>query len=176
MFSNPSEILRQCGISAGSTVGDFGVGDGVYTREAAHLVGPQGIIYAFDIQKDLIAKLLRDVKREKTSVIHPLWVDLEADRGTMLTDGALDLAIVSNILFQVEHKDVFLHEVSRVLRPGGRVLVVDWKESFGNMGPHKDHVVDETRARALLAEASLVFDRSIDAGAHHYGLIFRKPL
>ncbi|MBP9771530.1 MAG: methyltransferase domain-containing protein [Candidatus Pacebacteria bacterium] len=176
MFSNPSEILRQCGISAGSTVGDFGVGEGTYTREAAHLVGPQGIVYAFDIQKNLIARLLRDVAREKSSVIHPLWVDLEVPKGTKLSDGALDLAIVANILFQVEEKDTFIREVFRVLRQGGRALIVDWKESFGNTGPHADHVVNEATAREHFVKAGFVFDKSVEAGAHHYGLIFRKPL
>ncbi len=176
MFSDPNNILRQCGVSPGSVVGDFGSGSGSYAHEAAALVGPQGVVYAFDIQKDLVTRLAREVEGKKDNIIHPLWVDLEHHKGTGLAAGVLDLGIAANVIFQIVDKDIFIKEIARVLRPGGRLLVIDWKESFGHMGPHPDHVVRESDARRILTDAGLVFDKTIDAGAHHYGLLFRKPL
>jgi SAM-dependent methyltransferase len=174
MFSDPNNILRQCGVSPGSIVGDFGSGAGTYAHEAAALVGPQGVVYAFDIQKDLVARLTREIQAKKENVIHPLWVDLEHPKGTGLSAGTLDLGIAANVLFQVEDKNAFIKEIVRVLRPGGRLLLIDWKESFGHMGPHPDHVVRESDAQKTGSDAGLVLDKTIDAGAHHYGLIFRK--
>ncbi len=176
MFSDPKDILRQCGISPGSTVGDFGTGAGSYAHEAATYVGPHGVVYAFDVQKDLVTRLAHEVEGKKENVIHPLWVDLEHPKGTGIKEGVLDVAIVTNILFQIENKDTFIKEIARVLRPGGRALIVDWKESFGHMGPHPDQVIKEGRARELFTDAGLTFDKILDAGAHHYGLLFRKPL
>lgn len=176
MFSDPHNILRQCGVSLGSVVGDFGTGSGAYARALAALVGEKGTVYAFDVQKELITALGKEIAGSKEQVIHPLWVDLEAPRGSMLGDATLDLAVVANLLFQIEHKEGFMREVTRVLRPGGRLLLIDWKESFGNIGPHKDHVVSEARAKELARDAGLSLDRSIEAGAHHYGFTFRKPL
>jgi predicted methyltransferase len=174
MFSNPNDIIRQCGVSAGSVVGDFGVGEGAYARVLSAHVGPGGAVYAFDVQKDLVSRLSREVEGVKDNVIHPLWVDLEMSRGTTLADGVLDLALSANVLFQVDDKDAFMREIARVLRPGGRLLVVDWKESFGNTGPHKDHVVSEARVKELAHDNGLSFDTTIEAGDHHYGLVFRK--
>ena len=176
MFSDPTNVLRQCGVSQGATVGDFGSGTGAYAHEAAALVGPSGIVYAFDVQKHLVARLAAEVEKKKDNVIHPLWVDLEHPKGTGLSANVLDLAIVANVLFQIDDKDAFIKEVVRVLRPGGRLLLIDWKESFRHMGPHPDQVVHEGSARGMLEGAGLAFDKAIDAGAHHYGSIFRKPL
>jgi ubiquinone/menaquinone biosynthesis C-methylase UbiE len=174
MFSNPADILRQCGISVGSVVGDFGTGSGVYAHEAAKFVGTNGVVYAFDVQKHLIARLIKDIEHLKNKVIHPLWIDLEHEKGTGLNDDVLDLAICANVLFQIEKKESFIKEVARVIRPGGRVLVVDWKESFGHLGPHPESVVPAREAQQLLNIAGLEFDKTIAAGAHHYGFLFRK--
>src|SRR5687768_1088187 len=110
MFSNPTEILRQCGVSSGSVVGDFGVGEGSYARAAAAAVGMQGAVYAFDVQKSLVERLAKGIAHDAQSVIHPLWADLELPRSTTLADDTLDLAIIANVLFQVDHKEGFIAE------------------------------------------------------------------
>lgn len=174
MFSNPKDILRQCGISEGSVVADFGTGEGAYAREAAARVAPHGVVYAFDVQKGLIDRLAAYIAREKQTVIRPLWADLEHPGGTGLADSTLDLAIVANLLFQIESKPAFARELLRVLRPGGRVLVIDWEEASG-LGPHPGHIITLPAARKLLTNAGFMLDKTVEAGDHHYGLIVRKP-
>lgn len=174
MFSNPGQILDAFGISPGMVVGDFGTGDGAYARELARRVGRDGIVYAFDVQKQMIDKLVAYVEHERTTTIRPIWCDLELPHGTTLGDRSLDVAVIANIFFQIEHKEAFLAEVARTLRPNARVLVVDWSESYGHMGPHPDHVVSHDDMKGFARGAGLVFDKTIDAGEHHYGLVFRK--
>jgi ubiquinone/menaquinone biosynthesis C-methylase UbiE len=175
VFSNPKDILQQCGISQGAVVGDFGTGTGAYAHEAASLVGARGVVYAFDVQKDHVQRLSR-TEHNREGVIRPLWVDLEMPRGTGLADTVLDLAIVANTLFQIEDKKGFIAETFRVVRPGGRLLLIDWEESFGGMGPHVDRVINADVARAFVEASGWVFDKTIEAGSHHYGYVFRKPL
>lgn len=178
MFSNPRVILNAFGISEGMIVGDFGAGTGAYAHEILRHVGDSGVVYAFDVQKSMIDSLVAKARHEKLENIRPIWCDLEHEGGTTLADKTLDSAIIANLLFQIEHKDIFMKEVARVLRPNGRVLIVDWSESFGSasrrMGPHHDHVVSVDDAKAYARSAGLVFDKEIPAGEHHYGLVFRK--
>jgi hypothetical protein len=54
------------------------------------------------------------------------------------------------------------------------MLLVDWSDSFGGIGPQPEHVLPEAEARALAEEAGFVQSSDIDAGAYHYGLIFQK--
>ena len=82
---------------------------------------------------------------------------------------------MTNTLFQVENKVNVFKEAWRVLKLDGTLVVIDWSESFGGLGPHPEAVVDEAAARALAETAGFVFERSFDAGDHHYGLAFRKP-
>ncbi len=174
MFVNPLSVLDALGISAGMTVGDFGSGEGAYARELVKRVGKSGVVYAFDVQKDLVTRLAAEAKTNKMDNLHAIWADLDERGGTTLVDNSLDTAIIANVLFQSEQRASFIAEVVRVLRPNGRLLLVDWSDATGPLGPRADHVITKDAARALVEAAGLVFDREIDSGTHHYGLLFRK--
>jgi hypothetical protein len=74
----------------------------------------------------------------------------------------------------LDDKKSFLSEARRILKAKGRLLLIDWSGSFSQMGPHPDHVVYKDDAIKLATAAGFFFDREIHAGAHHYGIIFRK--
>lgn len=174
MFSDPLSILDSLGVNKGMTVGDFGAGEGAYARELAKRVEKDGAVYAFDVQKDLVTRLAAQAKTAKTENLHAIWADLDEPKSTTLLDASLDAAIVANVLFQSENREAFIKEATRVLRDNGRLLIVDWSDSFGHLGPHPEQVITKDAARRLGEGAGLVFDREIAAGEHHYGLLFRK--
>src|SRR5262245_4305424 len=113
---------------------DIGSGSGAYTFAAAE-VARSGKVYAADIQADLISKLKTEGNRRSLHNIETIWCDVDEPRGTRLADGAMDRAIVSNLFFQAENKEGLVKEVSRIVRPKGRAMVIDWSESFGGLGP-----------------------------------------
>ena len=67
-----------------------------------------------------------------------------------------------------------LREAQRILKKNGRLVIIDWSESFGNIGPKPDHVVSASAAKLLCQEAGFEFLKSIHAGEHHYGFIVKK--
>jgi ubiquinone/menaquinone biosynthesis C-methylase UbiE len=81
--------------------------------------------------------------------------------------------IVSNILFQIENKEKFIEEAGRILKPGGKVLLVDWSDS-SSLGPQRGMVILKSQARAMFERKGFVFEHDIDAGVHHYGMILEK--
>ena len=61
----------------------------------------------------------------------------------------MDVVLIVNTLFQVEDKNGLVEEAWRVVAPGGRAVVIDWKDSFDNMGPHPSHVVSKDTPPSL---------------------------
>ncbi len=173
-FSDPEQNIRQFGLSSHMVVADFGVGSGFYALLAGAAVGDSGKVYAIDLQRDLLSRVASLARDQGISSLEVIAGDLNHERSSGLKDGSVDAAIVANVLFQIENRDVFAREVARVLRKGGRALVIDWSESFGGIGPHPSHVVPKEEALSLFLNAGLSFGKAIVAGDHHYGFIMRK--
>ncbi len=174
MFSDPKSIIEKCGIQAGMDIADLGAGSGAYAIAAAKALISTGRVYAVDVQKDLLSKIKNQAAREGLYNLEVVWGDIDRVGGTSLRDNSVDLALLCNILFQLENKTEAVKEIKRILKPQGRLLVVDWADSFGNMGPHPEAVVKKETAMDLFSKAGFHLDREVDAGSHHYGMIFKK--
>ncbi len=173
-FSNPEDNVRRLHLTEGMHVADFGTGTGAYAFALAAAVGPSGRVYALDVQKDLLSRLKKEAEAKKVGQLEVVWCNLDTLGGTKLVDSSLDAAVLANVLFQSEHKEHFLLELARVLKPGALILVVDWSASFAGMGPHPDQVVSEGTAKELLGKVGFLYKDAFFAGAHHYGLLYMK--
>lgn len=173
-FSDPQSNLKQFGLHEGMTVADLGSGSGFYTMAAGHLVGSTGKVYSLEVQKELLLKLKAEAEKQHLHNVEIIWANIEKLGGTKLRDRSIDAAIISNVLFQIEDKPVFALEVKRIMKDGGRVLLIDWSESFGGIGPKASEVMTKEKALALFATQGFVSDGTIDTGAHHYGLILKR--
>ncbi len=175
MFSDPEKNIEQFDLGKGNYVADFGAGTGFYSFAAAKAVGETGKVYAIDVQKDLLEKLKNEARNTKhLRNIEIIWADLDHLGGTRLKENSMDAVIVANVFFQLENKDNTCLEIKRILKPGSRVLFVDWISSFGGIGPQQQDVFTEEMAKKLFEKHGLKEDRVISAGAQHYGIIFRK--
>ncbi|MDB4984388.1 MAG: type 11 methyltransferase [Patescibacteria group bacterium] len=175
MFSDPQKIIDSLPIEIGSSVADLGAGTGAWSILLAKKVGSTGKVYACEVQKDMLVRIENEAKQHNITNIQTVWSNVENHQGTKLRDASVDWAIAANVLFQVEDQPGFIKEISRILKPGGKCLLVDWKESFGNLGPHEKDVVSETEATEQFAIAGLRRTQSvIDGGSHHYAIIFAK--
>lgn len=174
MFMDPMQTLRACDIHPSETVADFGAGAGFMARAAATLV-PQGQVFAIEINRDMVARVTREVVQHHIQNLHVLWGDIEVPKGCQLENASVDFLILSNIMFQLEDKQGCIQEVLRVLKPHGRVLLVDWSESFGGMGPAPTSVFSKPDAQVLFARLGLTeLPAMVPAGAHHYGILFKR--
>ena len=85
------------------------------------------------------------------------------------------VTILSNILFQLDDKAGAMKEAARVLKEKGRLLIVDWQESFGGLGPAPHHVFNQSQAEALAAKCNFKkLDSNLPGGEHHYAILFEK--
>ena len=173
-FAHPVRNAAALGIQPGMKVADFGSGSGAYVLAIAAQLQHSGHVYAIDIQKDLLRRTHNDAAKRGFKNVEIVWADLEAPGGSKIADNALELVLISNLLFQIDDKRAVVVEAKRILRPNGRLAVIDWSDSFNMTGPHKDDVVRKEDVLTLARAVELTFVKEFTAGAHHYGLIFRK--
>lgn len=175
MFSAPEKNIEQLDLREQEIVADFGAGTGAYTLAAAKVV-KTGRVYAVDVQKDLLARLQNSCKEAGAGNVSFIWGDIEVSGGTKLKDQSVDVVILSNVLFQTDNKKGVIEEAKRVLRNGGRLFIADWSASFKNMGPTSEQVFPELEARELVESLGFTWERNVDAGNFHYGMIFLRGL
>lgn len=174
MFSDPQKIIAQLDLQSGARAAELGAGSGAYALAAAKAVGEHGKVFAVEVQKELLSRLEREARLKGVFNIEAMWGDAETPAGTHLADSVCDAVIIANVLFQAPDKAGLAREAARITKPRGRALVVDWSGSFGGTGPAPATVVSKQKAQEIFEGAGFSFERTVDAGAHHYGMIFRK--
>lgn len=173
-FVVPEVVLSHFHLRAGDVVADFGAGSGYFLAPLERAVGSSGVVYACEIQKQLVDKLSAVAAEQHLTTVRPLWCDLEESHGIPIATGTLDVALLINALFMLEDKPAAIAEMARTLRSGGTFIVIDWTESFAGLGPQPAMIVTAAVARDLFETAGFTFEREFPAGEHHYGLAFKK--
>ena len=114
---NPVKLLEDAGITNGMRVADFGCGTlGHYVFPAARLVGDEGVVYAVDILKSVLAGVNSRLKLEGLSNVETIWGDLERDNGVKIESGSLDMGLLINNLFLSKMQEEMMRECVRMVK------------------------------------------------------------
>lgn len=130
-WQQPERIMDALGIADGSRVADIGAGGGWFTVRLARRVGPNGRVYAQDIQRQMIESIVRRVLREGLSNVDTII-------GTPLDPrlpSSLDAVLMVDTYPQLDDPVGLLTHVRRALSPTGRVGIVDFKTDVLGPGP-----------------------------------------
>ncbi len=172
---DPFKVLQEASIRQGMKVADFGCGTlGHYVFPAAHLVGPEGRVFAIDILKSVLNSVESRTKLEGVTNVEGMWADIERHNGVNLPDNSLDIGLLINNLFMSKQKEPMMNECVRTVKPGGRFVVIDWKPAGVSFGPDPDARVTPDEARALAEASGLKFEKDFIPGEFHYGFVFTK--
>lgn len=172
-FLNPGELLRRLDILPGSEVADFGCGAGFFAIPLARLVGEQGVVHAIDVRAAPLEALGGRAKLEGIYVIQTHRADLESPRGSGLADASQDIVLMANILFQVHDRAAVVREAHRVLKSGGRLVAVEWHAEASLARSFASHAT-QTDVQTLAAAAGFKQEHTLEAGSHHFAIVFRK--
>ena len=173
-FLDPERIADALDIRPGMRVADFGSGHGYYTIPFAKRVGDKGKVYAFDVQEPAVEAVRAHARLNHLANVEARRVNLEGDHATGLHDDTVDMAFLANIFFQAEDKPALAREAHRVLLPGGAAVVIEWRPESGGLGPPASLRISPQETERIMADAGFTKEREFDAGAWHYGLIFKK--
>ena len=172
-FLNPEKALEEFGIKEGMKIADFGCGAGYFAILTAKAVGETGIIYAVDVLKTALESVRSTAKAEGLLNIKTVWANLEIKGGSSLEDESVDIVLLANILFQSTKKAAIIKEARRVVKKGGKMIVIDWKKDQP-MGPPQDLIVSEDLIKDLAEKEGFRLERKFSAGDRHWGIIFVK--
>jgi ubiquinone/menaquinone biosynthesis C-methylase UbiE len=170
-FLNPAKVLKRLKLSKSMTAVDFGSGSGGWVIPLARRL-EDGLVYAIDILEEPLSALRGRMTMEKISNIRPIRSNVENKSGSTLPDLSVNLVLMTNLLFQVKDKKTIFKEAKRILKKGGRILVVDWK-SEQDLGPQKNRV-SSAQAKKMAEDIGFKTEEEFEAGAHHWALILVK--
>jgi ubiquinone/menaquinone biosynthesis C-methylase UbiE len=173
-FANPEGNVATLGKIEGLHVADLGAGTGAYTLLLAEKVGDTGKVYAVEVQKDFLSKIKNTAQSHGHVNVDAIWGDIEERGGTKLENESVDIVVVANVMFQVDDKMGLVREAKRILKKDGRLLFVDWRDSFGGLGPQPDMIIRIDDARKIFEEAGFEYAQTIETGSRHYGFIVTK--
>ncbi len=168
-FLNPNQVLNELSIKDDMTGADFGCGSGGWVIPLAKKL-ESGRVYAVDILSEPLSALRVKVKLAKLFNIEIIKADIE--KGTDIVQESCDLILLTNLLFQCQNKKKILEEAKRVLKRGGEILVVDWKEN-ASLGPQGKRVSPK-EVKKIALDISLKTKKEFEAGPFHFGLVLVK--
>ena len=143
-WQKPDQIMDALGIADGSVVADLGAAGGWFTLRLARRVGPNGRVYAEDIQPLMLEAIAQRMQNENLSNVTPILGTASDPR---LPSG-LDAAIISDAYHEMDDPAdptlvvTLLKNVARSLKPQGRLGIVDWTPGNGGPGPAADQRVN----------------------------------
>jgi len=136
-WQKPDEIMDAIHVGEGSKVADIGAGAGWFTIRLARRVGPNGWVYAQDVQRLMIEATRRRVSRERLLNVEP--------RLGSGSDPNLPVAMLDAVLMVDSYQEVdvdlrvaLLRNLAKTLKPQGLIGIVNWKPGRGGPGPDED--------------------------------------
>ncbi len=142
LWQRPEQIMDHLGIGEGSVVADIGAGGGWFTVRLARRVGPNGRVYAQDIQPEMIGAINRRVERE----------GLEDRVRTVLGTSddpqlpvPVDVVLIVDTYHEMDDPRTLLRNLRKSLKPGGRIGIVEHTKEGHGPGPPMEERVDPER-------------------------------
>jgi len=146
-FLDKETILRELDISPGQTILDVGCGDGYMSREFSRALNNTGKVYALDRPREVIEKLEKETNGTNIS---PIRGDITKNTG--FEDSSIDLVYLSTVfhIFTEEQLGDFQNEAKRILRPGGKLAIVEIEKRETPLGPPQDMRVSPEELKQLI--------------------------
>jgi ubiquinone/menaquinone biosynthesis C-methylase UbiE len=170
-WQKPDQIMDALGIADGAVVADVGAGGGWFTVRLARRVGPNGLVYAEDVQRQMVDAIERRVRREGLGNVRTI---IGLDEDPRLPAGTIDAVLMVDAYHEVKDRVELMRNIARALRPGGRLGIVDFRKDGWGPGPPMDEriVADTVVADARLAGLTLVSKE--DFLPYQYLLVFGR--
>ena len=170
-----SAVFERLEIKEGYNVADFGCGgSGHFTFPLAELVGNSGKVYAVDILKSVLAGVESEAKRRGIDNVQTVWSDLERYEAAKIEKESLDMGFVVNVLYQSKNHPAIIKECCRLLAPGGRLVIIDWKQTAAPFGPPVESRTDKGAITELCEVNGFSLVEEFKAGKYHFALVFEK--
>lgn len=172
-WQKPDQVMDALHVAEGTTVADLGAGGGWFTMRLARRVRPNGRVYAVDVQRLMIEAIQRRIEREGlTDIVIPVLGEYDDPR--LPADARTDAVLIVDAFPEMEDPVLLLKNVSRTLKPHGRIGIIDYREGDGGPGPDAAERVPPSVVISQAAAAGLRLVERHTFLPYQYFLIFGK--
>jgi ubiquinone/menaquinone biosynthesis C-methylase UbiE len=141
----PERVLDALAITPDMQVADVGAGTGYFSLRIARRLGPQGRVFATDIQPEMLARLRANAAAAGISSIVAVPC---TDRDAGLLPSSVDLELLVDVYHELAHPEDTLRQLRRALRPGGRLVLVEYRGDDPDVGIKPEHAMTIPQVRA----------------------------
>lgn len=144
----PRTLIRLMDIGPGDHVADIGVGSGYHTRRIAPIVGPEGQVYAVDIQPEMLALLQEGLAAEGITNVTSVLGEIDDPN---LPPASLDLAFMVDVYHEFSHPFEMIAALCKALKPGGRLILVEYRKEDPTVPIKPSHKMTAAQVRKEMA-------------------------
>jgi ubiquinone/menaquinone biosynthesis C-methylase UbiE len=168
----PDLALRLLRIQRGSTAADIGAGSGYMTVRLARSVGPQGKVYANDIQPGMLDLLQRQVARAKLTNVIPILGTIDDPK---LPPESIDLAIMVDVYHEFSEPQKMLQKIREALKPGARLVLFEYRAEDPDVPILPDHKMTKAQVKLEVEHEGFKQLRVYDDLPRQHLIVFTRP-
>jgi SAM-dependent methyltransferase len=169
----PETALDAIGIKAGMKVADVGAGVGYFTLRLAKRVGPGGIVYANDVQPEMLAMLKERAAKAGATNIRAV---LGTESDPKLPKEGIDLVLLVDVYHELSQPQAMLDHIRTALKPDGRLVLVEYRKEDPHIPIRPEHKMSVGEAKAEVEAEGYRLDKVVEDLPRQHILIFRKSI
>ena len=167
-WQNPKDLMEFIEPEIGDTIVDIGSGTGFFALTMAE-VWPAAKLVAADISPEMTKLLTGRAEERGLKNIETVTID---GKNLPFGDYSADMVLLINVLHEFDNPQQVLADIRRILKPGGRLVIVDWKKDLTPVGPPLEDRIGEGEAYSMVAELDFEPLARPEIYPHHYALVF----
>lgn len=158
-YQKPAQVIESLRVKPGMAVGDLGSGSGYFTRRFVEAVTETGMVYAIDVEPEMLAYVKESVIHMHTAFTAEFI--LARPDSPKLPFESIDLLFVCNTVHHLEERSKYFRDLQSSLKPGARIAIIDFypDERSGELGFPKHHLVSRDTVIHEMAEAGYKLQR-----------------
>jgi protein-L-isoaspartate O-methyltransferase len=168
----PELLMQALKLKPGEAVADIGAGTGFYSRRLAQSVGPKGVVYAVEIQQEMLDILTNKMVSVGIHNVKPVLGDITDPK---LPAASVDLILMVDVYHEFDHPHEMVTAMVRALKPGGRMVFVEFRGEDPKVPIKPLHKMTEAQVRKEMAGSSLKWVETSEVLPIQHIIIFQKP-
>lgn len=174
-FISPKQFLKDAGLSVGMVMADLGAGSGFFSFAGAELVGDNGEVYAVDVRPEILGHIESQKNVFGKRNVLTIEADLRTPGSTGILDDSVDFVLLAKVLHDVEDVTPVFNEAHRILKEGGKAVVLEWVKEKTFAGMSAERLISHDEMKELVRSHNFVVEEEVAADDYHYAFILKEP-
>lgn len=167
----PDLLLPKLKLKPGDAVADIGCGSGYYTRRLAGAVGSNGVVFAVDVQPEMLDLLTNKLTGPNRLIVKPV---LGTSTDPKLSRASVDLVLMVDVYHEFDHPFEMIDAMCQSLKPGGRIVFVEFRGEDPDVPIKRVHKMTEAQLRKEMSVHPLDWVETLGGLPQQHVIVFRK--